>query len=41
VKQVYVQAMVSQMNAHCTPGGESINKAVDWVASEIAGFTRM
>jgi ABC-type glycerol-3-phosphate transport system substrate-binding protein len=39
--QMYVQATMTKMIAHCTQGGEPINKAVDWAASEIEGFTRM
>jgi ABC-type glycerol-3-phosphate transport system substrate-binding protein len=38
--QMYVQATMTKMIAHCTKGGESIVKAVDWAASEIEGFSR-
>jgi hypothetical protein len=31
----------TKMTAHCSPSGKSINKVIDWVASEIEGFTRM
>lgn len=39
--QIYVQAIMTKMIAHCTQGGEPINKAVDWAAGEIEGFMRM
>ena len=39
--QMYAQATMTKMIAHCTQGGEPINKAIDWAASEIEGFTRM
>lgn len=35
------QATMTKMIARCTPGGEPINKAIDWAASEIEGFMRM
>jgi hypothetical protein len=38
--QMYVQATMTKMIAHCTQGGESIDKAIDWAAAEIEGFSR-
>lgn len=35
------QATMTKMIVRCTSGGEPINKAIDWAASEIAGFMRM
>ena len=35
------QPTMSKMIAHCTRGGEPINKAIDWAASEIEEFMRM
>jgi hypothetical protein len=38
--QIYAQATVTKMVAHCTKAGGSINKAIDWAASELEGFMR-
>ena len=38
--QIFVQATMTKMIAHCTQGGESIDKAMDWAASELEGFMR-
>jgi ABC-type glycerol-3-phosphate transport system substrate-binding protein len=39
--QMYVQATMTKMIAHCTQEGQSVDRAVDWAASEIEGFMRM
>jgi hypothetical protein len=31
---------MTKMIARCTQGGESIDKAISWAASELEGFTR-
>jgi hypothetical protein len=38
--QIFVQATMTKMIAHCTQGGQSIDKAMDWAASELEGFMR-
>jgi len=38
--QIYVQATMTKMIAQCTPEGQSIDKAMDWAASELEGFMR-
>ena len=40
-QQMYVQAINTKMIARCTQGGESIDKAIDWAASELQGFMRV
>ncbi len=39
-QQMYVQATHTKMIAKCTQGGESIDKAIAWAASEVEGFMR-
>jgi ABC-type glycerol-3-phosphate transport system substrate-binding protein len=39
--QMFAQATMTKMIAHCTQGGKSIDQAMDWAAGEIEGFTRM
>jgi len=31
---------MTKMIAHCTQGGESIDKAIAWAADELEGFMR-
>jgi len=38
--QIYTQAIATKMVAKCTQGGESIDKAIAWAASELQGFMR-
>ena len=38
--QIYSQATMTKMIAKCTQGGESIDKAIGWAASELEGFMR-
>ena len=38
--QIYTQAISTKMVAKCTQGGESIDKAIAWAASELQGFMR-
>src|ERR1700731_481146 len=38
--QIFVQATMTKMIAHCTQGGEAIDKAMDWAATELEGFMR-
>ena len=38
--QIYTQAITTKMVAKCTQGGESIDKAIAWAASELQGFMR-
>lgn len=38
--QIYVEATMTKMIAHCTQQGESIEAAIDWAESEIEGFKR-
>jgi ABC-type glycerol-3-phosphate transport system substrate-binding protein len=38
--QIFAQATMTKMIAHCTQGGEPIDKAMDWAASELEGFMR-
>ena len=38
--QIYNQATMTKMVAKCTQGGESIDKAIGWAASELEGFMR-
>ena len=39
--QIYLQATMTKMIAKCTQGGESIDKAIGWAASEFEGFVRV
>ncbi len=39
--QIYNQATMTKMVAKCTQGGESIDKAIGWAASELEGFMRV
>ena len=39
--QMYTQAITTKMVAKCTQGGESIDKAIAWAASELQGFMRV
>jgi ABC-type glycerol-3-phosphate transport system substrate-binding protein len=39
-QQIYTQATMTKMIAKCTQGGESIDKAIAWAASECEGFMR-
>jgi ABC-type glycerol-3-phosphate transport system substrate-binding protein len=39
--QIYTQAITTKMVAKCTQGGESIDKAIGWAASELQGFMRV
>jgi len=39
--QIYTQATMTKMIAKCTQGGESIDKAIGWGASELEGFMRV
>ena len=39
--QIYTQAITTKMVAKCTQGGESIDKAIAWAASELQGFMRV
>ncbi|MEO8202705.1 MAG: extracellular solute-binding protein [Betaproteobacteria bacterium] len=38
--QIYAQAISTKLVAKCTQGGESIDKAIGWAASELEGFMR-
>ena len=38
--QIYTQAITTKLVAKCTQGGESIDKAIAWAASELQGFMR-
>jgi ABC-type glycerol-3-phosphate transport system substrate-binding protein len=38
--QIYTQATMTKMIAHCTQGGESIDQAIAWAADELDGFMR-
>jgi ABC-type glycerol-3-phosphate transport system substrate-binding protein len=38
--QIYTQATMTKMIAHCTQGGETIEQAIAWAASELEGFMR-
>ncbi len=38
--QIWTQATMTKMIAKCTQGGESIDKAIGWAASELEGFMR-
>ena len=38
--QIYTQAITTKMVAKCTQGGEAIDKAIAWAASELQGFMR-
>ena len=38
--QIYTQAVSTKLVAKCTQGGESIDKAIAWAASELQGFMR-
>lgn len=38
--QIYAQATLTKLIAKCTQGGESIDKAMGWAASELEGFMR-
>jgi hypothetical protein len=39
--QIYVQAISTKLVAKVTQGGESIEKATAWAASELEGFMRV
>src|SRR3954467_14581424 len=39
-QQMYTQAIMTKMIARCTTGGDSINKTIDWAASELEGYQR-
>ena len=39
--QIYAQATMTKMIAKCTQGGESVDKAIAWAASELEGFMRV
>jgi hypothetical protein len=39
--QIFAQATMTKMIAHCTQGGEAIDKAMDWAATELEGFMRI
>jgi ABC-type glycerol-3-phosphate transport system substrate-binding protein len=38
--QIFAQATMTKMIAHCTQAGESIDQAIDWAAGELEGFMR-
>jgi ABC-type glycerol-3-phosphate transport system substrate-binding protein len=38
--QIYTQATMTKMIAHCTQQGQSVDSAIDWAASELEGFMR-
>jgi ABC-type glycerol-3-phosphate transport system substrate-binding protein len=38
--QIYTQATMTKMIAHCTQQGKSMDAAMDWAASELEGFMR-
>jgi hypothetical protein len=38
--QIYTQATMMKMVAHCTQTGESIDQAIAWAADELEGFMR-
>ena len=38
--QIYNQAVMTKMVVKVTTGGESIDKAIGWAASELEGFMR-
>jgi len=38
--QMYTQATMTKMIAHCTQQGQTVDQAIDWAASEIEGFMR-
>ncbi len=38
--QIFAQATMTKMIAHCTQAGEPIDKAIDWAAGELDGFMR-
>ena len=38
--QIYTQAIATKLVAKCTSGGDSIDKAIGWAASELEGFMR-
>jgi ABC-type glycerol-3-phosphate transport system substrate-binding protein len=39
--QIYTQAIATKLVAKCTQGGDSIDKAIGWAASELQGFMRV
>jgi ABC-type glycerol-3-phosphate transport system substrate-binding protein len=39
-QQMYTQAIMTKMIAKCTQGGDTIEKAINWAASELEGYTR-
>jgi ABC-type glycerol-3-phosphate transport system substrate-binding protein len=39
-QQMYTQAIMTKMIGKCTQGGESIDKAITWAASELEGYSR-
>ena len=38
--QIYTQATMTKMIAHCTQSGESMDRAIPWAADELEGFMR-
>ncbi len=38
--QIYTQATLTKMIAHCTQQGQTIDKAIAWAADELEGFMR-
>ena len=38
--QIFAQATMTKMIAHCTQEGKTIDQAIDWAASELEGFMR-
>ncbi len=38
--QIYTQATMTKMIAKCTQGGQSVDQAIGWAASELEGFMR-
>jgi hypothetical protein len=38
--QIYTQATMPKMIAHCTQQDKSVDAAIDWAASELEGFMR-
>src|SRR5882724_4936628 len=38
--QIYLQATMTKMIAHCTQQGKPVDAAIGWAASELGGFMR-
>ena len=38
--QIYTQATMTKMIAHCTQQGQSIDQAIAWAEDELEGFMR-